>query len=135
MMQKHLIFFDAKCSLCEASVENLLRIDRKKIFAFAPLQGKTADQELTGSKEYLKKENTLILLEHYQRPTQKLWIRGRAVFRIFWLLGGKWRTLGWLCWTPIGIDLLYRLVARHRRVFKKNRPTLNKKEYPGRFYE
>lgn len=44
----------------------------------------------------------------------RTWLRGRAVLRIFWLLGGAWRWIGWLYVMPIFPDLIYRLVARMR---------------------
>ena len=111
MKMRHVIFYDAACALCQRSVRAILKLDKAKIFLFAPLDGKTAAQEL---KPELLKENTLILLENYQKPTQRQWIRGRAVYRILWLIGGKWTLLGWLCYVPFGVDLAYRFVARHR---------------------
>lgn len=115
MKRLHLIFYDADCPLCQRSVQAILKLDKAKIFLFAPLDGKTASQEL---KPELLKENTLILLEHYQKPMQRQWIRGRAVSRILWLIGGKWRFLGWLCYVPFGVDLAYRFVAHHRHFVK-----------------
>ena len=132
---KHLVFFDSDCALCLHSVARLLKLDRKNLFAFAPLNGKTADKELTGSLSYLKNENTLILIENYQKPTEKRWVRGKGVFRIFWLLGDQWRLIGWLAFTPFGQDALYRLVAKHRRRFFRKEPMIDYKKYAARFYE
>ncbi|HSX11881.1 MAG TPA: DCC1-like thiol-disulfide oxidoreductase family protein [Rhabdochlamydiaceae bacterium] len=114
-MSAHLIFFDHNCSLCQRSVRWILRRDRKALFVFAPLAGQTAASILIRDKEYLKHENSLVLIENYQTSRPTFWLRGRAVFRILWLMGGAYRLLGWLCFFPLGVDTIYRLVARHRQ--------------------
>jgi predicted DCC family thiol-disulfide oxidoreductase YuxK len=110
-MTHSLILFDAECALCWKSVAFILKIDRAERFLFASLRGKTA-------MEYseLYKENSLVLVEDFRLNNKRIWLRGRAVFRILWLVGGKWRWLGWLCFLPIGVDLCYRLIARHRHL-------------------
>lgn len=110
---KSLVLFDQECPLCRKSVGFILEQDAKHRFLFAPLSGQTAKASVKNSR--LLKENTLILLEDWRTPQERLWIRGRGAFRILWLLGGKWRLLGWLCFVPLGVDLFYRLIARHRR--------------------
>ncbi len=109
---KSLILFDRDCPLCRRSIRFIFARDLKHRFLFAPLSGKTAQEELKNTR--LLKENTLILLEDWRTPQQRLWIRGRGAFRILWLLGGRWRLLGWLCFIPFGVDLCYRLIAHHR---------------------
>ena len=111
---QHLIFFDDGCSLCRKSIRLILDIDHDEIFSFAPLDGNTAARELPRVLKGWQKEDSLVLLENYGTLKQKLWLRGRAVFRIFWLLGDFWTLLGWLCFVPIGVDFLYRIIARHR---------------------
>ncbi len=110
----HLLFFDETCPLCQKAVRMLLQIDRNEIFLFAPLSGKTAEQQLTGRYAELRKKNTLILFENYQTEKQRVWVYGRGAMRLFWLLGGKWKFLGVLCYLPIGPDLFYRIIAHHR---------------------
>jgi predicted DCC family thiol-disulfide oxidoreductase YuxK len=114
----NLIFFDDHCSFCQRCMGMLLAWDRGKKMHFSPLEGREAERVLTGSEAYLKKENTLVLFENYQMPRQKIWTRGRGFFRILWLLGGWWSLLGWLAFCPIGINFLYRLVARYRHRYK-----------------
>jgi predicted DCC family thiol-disulfide oxidoreductase YuxK len=41
---KQLILFDGVCNLCNGSVQFIIRNDKKSIFLFAPLQGKTAKE-------------------------------------------------------------------------------------------
>ncbi len=114
---KHLIFFDSHCPLCRGAVSQIMKRDKRRIFSFAPLDGKTIEKWLEGPRE----TNTLILLENFQKPSPREWVRARGVFRIYWLLGGKWSWIGWLYLVP-GLDLIYRFVARHRHHFVKEAP-------------
>jgi len=127
---KHLIFFDARCPLCWQSVYHILRLDAKGLFFFSDLKGITATEKLRGPFKGLQEENSLLLFESVGKANEHLWMRGRAVFRIFWLLGGKWRLFGLLCFFPLVPDLAYRLLARLRHRFFKNRPfpTLTEEE-------
>ena len=45
-LQKPNIFFDGVCAMCNTFVNLALRIDRKQLFLFAPLQGTTAKELL-----------------------------------------------------------------------------------------
>ena len=113
-LKKHLVLYDSGCSLCRNSVEFLKSIDKEKKLHFAPLSGKQAEEALSKRYHSLLKENTIVLVEKAQKP--RVWIRGRAVMRILWILGGKWRLIGWMYTVPF-IDFFYKLVARHRHLF------------------
>lgn len=106
----HLVFYDNKCRLCSRSAAWIGKHDRSNKFLLIPLEGEEANKKLRGSLFSLKKENSLILLEN----GKKVWLRGKAVMRILWLLGGKWRWIGWLYRCPC-INLFYRMIAYHRR--------------------
>src|SRR5262245_27950744 len=93
---KHLVFYDSTCGLCDHVVQWILKQDKKQIFLFAPLQGKTADSLLQG----ISREDSLVLIENYQTPHQKMYLFGKAAFRILWLLGGAWSFLGWISFLP-----------------------------------
>jgi predicted DCC family thiol-disulfide oxidoreductase YuxK len=47
--ERRIIFFDGVCNLCNAWVDLLIRLDKQKIFYFAPLQGSTAEAVLGNS--------------------------------------------------------------------------------------
>lgn len=111
----HLIFFDEACGLCQNAVNWILHHDKKKRFLFAPLSGKTASLQLHAHFD----KSTMVLVEF---PQEKKWLRGQGVFRILWLLGGRWKWIGWLYVAPF-TNLFYRLVASQRtRFFQKISP-------------
>ncbi len=121
----HLIFFDSDCPFCHKSVRYIANLDHKKQFIFAPLNGETAKNVLSGPQTPLRHLNSLILVENYQSTMRNFWSRSRAIFRIYWLIGGIWAILGLLSLLPgwLGSDLLYRLFAAHRHQFKLKIPT------------
>ena len=98
---KHLVFYDGKCGLCDHAVQFLLKVDKRKQFVFAPLQGTTAAAELKDVPEHIKQADSLILIENYQSKDQIIYILGKGAFRITWLLGGVWSLLGWLNFLPV----------------------------------
>jgi predicted DCC family thiol-disulfide oxidoreductase YuxK len=114
---KHLILFDDGCSLCWRSVNRIRSWDKKKQFTYSPLKDKLAKHVLKSRYERLKNANTLVLIENFQGPTLKIWIKGRAVMRILWLIGGWGKWIGWLAYVPLGIDQIYSFVAKRRHRF------------------
>jgi predicted DCC family thiol-disulfide oxidoreductase YuxK len=107
---KSIIFFDQHCPLCCRTINFFGRQDKQKQFLFAPLDGKTAEDLLYRREPHLRDLNTVIVLE---QPQGKIWIRGKGVFRTLWLLGGKWKWIGWLYKMPL-IDSMYQIVANRR---------------------
>jgi predicted DCC family thiol-disulfide oxidoreductase YuxK len=105
-MKAHLIYFDDQCSFCRRWVKRISRLDRRKLFAFYPLN-EAKEKELIA-------QDTLILVENAKTPQKKIWLRGRAIARIFWLLGGVYRIMGVFSFFPLGLDLIYRFIAHHR---------------------
>jgi predicted DCC family thiol-disulfide oxidoreductase YuxK len=112
--KSHLILFDDTCSLCWRSVNRVLAWDKKKAFQFLPLRDPDAKLFLGKRYRELKNANTLVLIENYRSPDSQIWIRGRGVMRVLWLLGGLKRIPGLLCFVPLGIDAAYALIAKRR---------------------
>ena len=93
----HLVFYDNSCLMCQRAVAIAKKADRKNICEFKPLPTGDAD--------------SLILLE----DGKKKWLYGKAVFRLLWLLGGKWALIGWFYVLPSWIiDPIYRFIASRR---------------------
>ena len=122
-MYEHLIFFDGECPFCHKSVRQILEIDVDKRFLFAPLKGETASSILTGPQGPLKSANSLVLVENYDSTERKFWLRSRAVFRMYWLVGNGWGLIGILSFLPgyVG-DFFYDRFAAHRHQFKLKMP-------------
>ncbi len=109
---QHLIFYDGQCGLCDRCVQMVLRADKRQIFAFAPLQGQTAEKMLQGIPRDL---DSVILIEDYLTAHRKIYVRSTAVFRTCWLLGGGYRLIGWKFFLPAWLfDWGYRIVAKNR---------------------
>lgn len=114
-MPKHLVLFDGECAFCNRSVRHLLQIDRTHCLVFAPLQGKTAQEILVGSRASLRNSDSLVLVENYRSSPRHFWIRSQAVLRIYWLIGGVWKVPGLFSFLPSFLgDFVYRFVARNR---------------------
>jgi predicted DCC family thiol-disulfide oxidoreductase YuxK len=114
---KHLILFDDHCALCWRSIHRIRGWDRKTQFDYSPIKGKVAKQVLNIKYDQLKNANTLVLIENYQDTSPKIWIKGRAVMRILWLIGGWGKLVGWLAFIPFGVDQIYSFVAKRRHRF------------------
>ena len=100
----YIVFFDEPCPLCNKAVHFILKRDRKDHFYFAPLGGETAK-----ARDVCEKKS-LVLLHDGKKVTE-----GKAVLRICWLLGGKYRLIGWLSYLPSEpFDFIYRFVAKFR---------------------
>ena len=110
---KHLILFDDRCSLCWRSVNHIRDWDKKKQFLFSPIREKLVEQISQSQKNI----ETLVLVENYHTSSSKIWVKGRAVMRILWLIGGFWKLIGWLAFIPYGIDFVYSWVAKKRHKF------------------
>ncbi len=118
-MDEHLIFFDGECPFCHRSVRHIIESDPQRHFLFASLSGATAKDVLSGPQKSLLHANSLVLVENYRSTHREFWIRSKAIFRIYWLLGGVRRALGVFCYFPAWIgDPIYRWIAEHRHQFK-----------------
>jgi len=105
-----IVFFDGVCSLCNATIDFLIRHDPDAKLRFASLQGATAASRLP--VEVRGELKTLVLLTE----AGGRYVRSAAVVRILWSLGGWLGLAGTLLWLiPLPLrDLGYRLVAGNR---------------------
>ena len=104
----NIIYFDGLCGICNKFVDFILRKDSDDKFVFAPLQGKTAEQNL--SPTLLKNLNTLV----YQTP-QKTYIKSDASLMILFHLGRIYKVAIILRLVPKFIrDGIYSYIAKNR---------------------
>lgn len=105
-----IVVFDAKCLLCNGWVRFLLKHDRKGIYRFASIQGKTGQALLSKAGLQVAGLETLLLVDG-----TRTWQHTAAILRVLHGLGWPWRAawLGWLVPRPVR-DAFYRWVARNR---------------------
>ncbi len=107
------LLFDGECGLCRASVQWVLRHDKKRKFRFVSLQSPLAQQFLADEKEIPDNCDSLLLVED-----GKVFIYSEAALRTLRLLGFP-RPLSAIAFLfPKGFrDAVYRLIARNRHRF------------------
>lgn len=113
---QHLVFYDGTCGMCHGVVQFLLKHDKRKVFIFAPLQGKTAAAMLNPSLFSSPDADSLVLVENYKDPPHRhFYIFGKAALRISWLMNGWWKFPGVFSFLPAScIDWFYKWIAAHR---------------------
>ena len=110
MITKKIIFYDGHCNLCNGFVNAIIKLDKKNIFLFAPLNGNHA-------KNLLKKNNiknttvdSVVLFNN-----NSISYKSKAVIEILISLGGIYRVLVITKIIPRAIlDWLYDIVAKNR---------------------
>jgi len=109
-MQHPVILFDGLCNLCNASVDFILRWDRRGYFRFASLQSPAGQSLLEPCPERAGASNSVLLVadkECFTRSTAALQIARRLSF--------PWPALFVLILIPPVLrDAGYDLVARNR---------------------
>lgn len=104
-----IIFFDGVCGMCNAFVNVVMRLDRKGVFRFAPLQGETAKKMLPPLDEDPRLWSTTLV------DDDGLHDESDAPFLICQKLGGVWRVVALLRFIPRWIrNPVYRVIARSR---------------------
>ena len=83
-----IIFFDGVCGMCNAFVNLMLRVDRKRMFLFAPLQGSTAQAMLPPLQEDAREWSMIYVDEAGAHDESD------ASLQVYRRLGGVWGLLG-----------------------------------------
>lgn len=109
--QKHIVFFDGECGVCNFWVQWILERDKKDQFMFASLQSDFGQKFLSERGLETKQFSTLYLW----KPHQYYLIKSRAVLKIANLLGGIYNIsfIGKLI--PVFIsDKIYNKISENR---------------------
>ncbi|WP_111671456.1 thiol-disulfide oxidoreductase DCC family protein [Algoriphagus litoralis] len=128
---KSVILFDGVCNLCNASIDFIIKRDKKDKFRVGALQeeaGKKLLSKFQVNPEYL---DSLVLVEEDQ-----VYFRSTAALRIARNLSGLWPLLYGFIILPSGIrDLIYDWIGKNRyRWFgKKNTCRLPTPEERAKF--
>lgn len=105
-----IVLFDGVCNLCNRIVQFIIKKDKKKLFLFASLQGKTGQEVLKKFNLPVNDFNSFILVDGDQ-----IYTRSTAALRMLRKLGGGWRYFYVFIILPKFIrNALYNRVARNR---------------------
>lgn len=105
---ERIVFFDGVCGLCNASVDWLLKHDKRRVLKFSPLQGETF-KRLAGT-DSLQNMDSII---YYRNG--KIHVESTASLLIAKDIGGFWKLAVVLFVFPAFIrNLVYRFIARNR---------------------
>lgn len=132
------LLFDGECGLCNRTVRRLLRLDRRGVLRFAPLQGPAAQAYLRAHGLPAEDFSTLVYVPDWaQRENPDFRLRTDGVIAALRAAGRHgWATLLALVPRPVR-DAGYRLVARTRhRLFGPWRTCpLPRPQWAARFLE
>ena len=117
MYTKHMkvIFFDGYCGLCNGFVDFMMRVDKKSLFKFSPLQSDLAKSHLS-PEDVADLKSLVVLIDGNTYRTAP------GVIKALTELGGLWKALGMLRIFPDWfLNFWYDLVAKNRyRIFGKS---------------
>jgi predicted DCC family thiol-disulfide oxidoreductase YuxK len=120
---RYLVFFDGVCGLCDRSVQVFLRLDRRGVLRFAPLQGPTAAAVAArhpGSGAWTTELASIVFVTQTAKVDgagrETLAFRSTAVLAILRAVGLPWSVFGTLGWVVPRFlrDAVYDWVGRHR---------------------
>ena len=109
-MDKKIIFFDGVCNLCNRFIQFVIKYDKRKLFYFAPLQGRNSKIFLNEKDLKIDKIQTIFLFD-----SGKIYNRSTAVLKIIKLFSNYWSLFYIFIIIPKFIrDLVYNIVAKYR---------------------
>jgi predicted DCC family thiol-disulfide oxidoreductase YuxK len=108
---KQLILFDGICNLCNASVQYVIKHDKKNVFIFAPLQGETGQFIIEKFKIDTSKIDSILLYSKQKGLSYK----STAALKIAGKLGFPLNLLKLLLIVPVFIrNWVYNYIAKNR---------------------
>lgn len=129
-----ILYFDGVCNLCNASVQYVIRKDKKEVFRFASLQSRAGEQILHRYREKHTIVPDSILLWH----KDKIYVQSDAALHTLILFGGIYKLAVILLVIPRFIrDAVYNFVAKNRYKWfgKKDTCMVPAKELLHRFLD
>ncbi|SDQ76310.1 Predicted thiol-disulfide oxidoreductase YuxK, DCC family [Chryseobacterium soldanellicola] len=108
---KHIVFFDGDCGVCNFWVQWILERDTKDQFMFASLQSNFGQNFLSERGLNKKEFNTMYLW----KPNQYYLIKSKSILKIADLLGGiyKFSAIGKIFPASLS-DKIYDVISRNR---------------------
>lgn len=104
------MLFDGVCNICNRSVQFIIKRDKKNVFRFASLQGKTGQALLQKFNKPASQFNSFILVED-----DRIYTHSTGALRMTRHLGGAWPLLyAFIIVPPFIRNAVYNLIARNR---------------------
>ncbi|WP_339627384.1 DUF393 domain-containing protein [uncultured Maribacter sp.] len=108
---KKIILFDGVCNLCNATVQFVIKKDKKDLFRFTPLQSDTGKKLLTERNIDTEDIDSIILIE----PNVAYYTKSTAALEIGKNLNGLRTLSSILLWLPETFrNIVYDFVAKNR---------------------
>ena len=129
---KKIILFDGICNLCDATVQFIIKRDKKDVFRFVALQSELGEEIIKYLGIDPSKTDSIILYE----PGHAYYYKAEAAIRIAKTLGGISGLLGIFSILPDRIsNKIYDYVARNRYKWygKKNECMIPTPEMKAKF--
>jgi len=120
-MSNLIVLYDGVCGLCNRLNQFLLKRDHHDRLLFASLQSNLARKILERHGADPSDLDTVYVVEDYDTPSERLFMRSNAILRALEALDGIWKlsSVSKILPRPVR-DLFYKVVATNRyRVFGK----------------
>ena len=129
---KHIVFFDGECGVCNFWVQWILERDKNDQFMFASLQSDFGQSFLSERGLETKVFNTMYLW----KPNQYYLIKSKAVLQIASILGGIYKLSGIGKIFPASVsDRIYDIISRNRMKLANQKCYLPTPYQRGKFIE
>ncbi|KGR74444.1 thiol-disulfide oxidoreductase DCC family protein [Ureibacillus sinduriensis] len=125
----NIILFDGECHFCDASVQFIMKRDRRKYFKFASIQSDIG-QRLLEEFNIPETIDSVVFIEG-----KKSYVKSTAALKICSRLDGMWRLFSPFLIIPKKFrDAIYDIVAKNRhKLSKKNECKIPTKDELERF--
>tara|TARA_B110000444_G_scaffold189241_1_gene178717 strand:+ start:248 stop:652 length:405 start_codon:yes stop_codon:yes gene_type:complete len=130
---KHIIFFDGVCNMCNSFVRLIIKLDYKEQFIFCPISSKKGQKIINKFNLELKNIDSILLLKN-----NKITLKSEAVIEILVSLSLLFRFFLILKILPSKLlDLIYDFIAKYRyKLFgRKESCIIPDEKYKSRFTE
>lgn len=108
---KKIILFDGLCNLCDASVQFIIKRDKKDVFRFVSLQSDLGQKLLHQLPNSIQKIDSIILYE----SDKVYYFKSKALFEIVESFGGVVYCLHIFKWLPLAVtNFIYDYIAKNR---------------------
>ncbi len=104
------VLFDGVCNFCNNTINTIIKLDKKSVFKFAPIQSDIGQQYLNIHHFVPKNMSSVILI-----CDGNVYTKSDAAMQTFKHLGGWWRYLRILTFVPRPVrDAVYDFIAKNR---------------------